>query len=140
MSEESSARGSRVGQVISELEARDISSLPELRFRADAPSVISDGGSDLDVALQQLQRGEIQLPDAMVVRGSDGEPKGVLVSTKRYFQLAASVMRQEDLLRADGPRGPMPVESAFVRTMTEQVDPNQPWGGPDNPVLPLDPQ
>lgn len=120
-----------------ELAAAGITPLPELRFRADAPSVVSEGALTVDEALQQLQASE---KGAVVVRGPDGEPEGVLVSPGRYLNFAGFAMRQENLLQVPGPRGRMPVEDVFIDTMTEQVDPDQPWGGPGNPVLPLPPQ
>lgn len=137
MSEESSAKGSRLGRTGAELAAAGITPLPELRFRADAPSVVSEGAVTVDEAVRQLQASE---KGVVVVRGPDGEPEGVLVSTGRYLNFAGFAMRQEHLLRVPGPRGRVPIEDVFIDTMTEQVDLNQPWGGPGNPVLPLPPQ
>ncbi len=88
----------------------------------------------LDDTLRQLSAEEI--PGARVVRDRDGKPRGVLVSTDMYLSMAAMAMKQPDLLQVERPRGRAPREEVFVWTMTEQVNPNQPWGGPGNPVGP----
>jgi hypothetical protein len=119
-----------------QLAERGHAPLPKLRLRSDAPSVEAEGVPILAEALQRLPSEE---SGALVIRGTDGEPKGVILSPERYFELVGTLLRQNQHLQDIGPWGFIPTEESFAATLTEQVDLNEPWAAPGNPIRPMRP-
>ena len=98
--------------------------LPELRLRADAPAIEIDDATPVAQALAYLGIDETGM---LALRGISGEPKAIVLSAKRYLELAGKEINSSR--RATTLDGRLaPVEAAFDRAHVEQVNPSESWG------------
>lgn len=98
--------------------------LPELRLRTDTPTIAVDEATPVVQALARLGEEET---GAVAIREGNGEPQAVVLSVKRYLQLAGKEISSAARVGTlDG--GIVPAEAAFERAHVEQTDPSASWG------------
>lgn len=95
---------------------------PDVRVRADAPSIEGDNATALGAVLERLHG------DAgVVVRDHSGTPKAVVLSPERYAVLASCEVESEERFHATLERTIEPDPAALKELMIEQVDPATEW-------------
>jgi hypothetical protein len=107
--------------------ARRHPKMPELRLRADVPTVDIDATIGITDAVEQLRESQLGL---IALREPDGNSTAVVISTERYLELAGKELASDSnkVGTLDGDLAPS--ESAFATSHVEQVDPNAMWTRP----------
>lgn len=107
----------------------DFKLLPEVRFRDDAPSVEVDEETPAQEALERIGEGN----EALVLRDTAGEPKGVVLTPERYIQLIQAEIQNNLPHGNTGSYWEIPGsvpelrEGVLESLMIEQVDPEAEW-------------
>jgi hypothetical protein len=95
---------------------------PELRVRANAPTVIVDSNTVTEAVIGQLKA----TTNGVVLRGQDGEARAVVLSPERYADLAGAMIKAEG--KFVGSEGRLRPQSEELESlMVEQVDPTTEW-------------
>jgi hypothetical protein len=97
--------------------------LPELRLRADTPTIEID---ETTPVVQALARLGMEATETLALREPSGEPTAIVLSVERYLQLASQEIARARLVGGTDGRT-APEEDAFSRTHVEQINPNDTW-------------
>jgi hypothetical protein len=98
--------------------------LPELRLRANTPTVDINETTSVGAALTRL---EGEQGGTLALREPSGEPKAIVLSVERYLQLVSKEINSAPKVGALDGRV-MPTDDAFANAHVEQVNPAESWG------------
>lgn len=97
--------------------------VPELRLRADAPSLEINGSTLVSNAVAQLRSETV---GAIVLREPGAEPTAVVMPVERYLELVGTELVNDSPKEARG-GGLAPRAAALEAVYVEQVDPSGTW-------------
>jgi hypothetical protein len=99
--------------------------VPELRLRADAPTVEVDATTTARDVLERVQSQDV---GSVALRDSTTGVTAVVMPVERYLELVGGELAHDPLNKEAGLNGTItPTEAALVASHVEQINPHDTW-------------